>query len=189
MPEAIHKPKPDDDARGGAAAADGSDSRMEAESRSAVDAVADAPGGSRERHDHDSSTTMGDGGGFPFQNPGPQSDFFVYCSTCQGLREGKLRVRCAVCLSGAFTVLRDPEGWDDVLQPNQVSLHLYAYRLRTVFPLPSKADTMVKYKLMENLHVLSRPEFSAFSNGAFLSPVSTVLTAEMEFECKQSFGQ
>lgn len=33
-----------------------------------------------------------------------QSEFFVYCEKCGGLREGKLRVRCSVCQSGAFTV-------------------------------------------------------------------------------------
>ncbi|ODN04682.1 E3 ubiquitin-protein ligase parkin [Orchesella cincta] len=49
-----------------------------------------------------------------------RSDFFVYCSTCDDLKEGKLRVRCAQCLSGAFTVSRHPQGWDDVLNPKQI---------------------------------------------------------------------
>lgn len=49
-----------------------------------------------------------------------KSDFFVYCSTCDDLNEGKLRVRCAKCLSGAFTVASHPQGWSDVLVPGQV---------------------------------------------------------------------
>lgn len=49
-----------------------------------------------------------------------RSDFFVYCSTCDDLKEGKLRVRCAKCLSGAFTVSRHPQGWSDVLIPKQI---------------------------------------------------------------------
>lgn len=46
-----------------------------------------------------------------------KSDFFVYCGTCEDLKEGKLRVRCATCLSGAFTVSRHPQNWNDVLTP------------------------------------------------------------------------
>lgn len=49
-----------------------------------------------------------------------QSDFFVFCPECNDLKEGKLRVRCAVCLSGAFMVHRPPEGWDDVLVPSRI---------------------------------------------------------------------
>lgn len=51
-----------------------------------------------------------------------KSDFFVYCGDpdCSDLKEGKLRVRCAECLSGAITVQRHPQGWSDVLQPRQV---------------------------------------------------------------------
>jgi len=49
-----------------------------------------------------------------------RSDFFVFCSECADLREGKLRVRCSKCLSGAFTVHRHPQGWEDVLIPSQV---------------------------------------------------------------------
>lgn len=57
----------------------------------------------------------------------PKSNFYVYCGHCQGLQEGKLRVRCSVCNSGAFIVLRDPICWDDVLQPNQVYTLLSFY--------------------------------------------------------------
>ena len=49
-----------------------------------------------------------------------KSNFFVYCNSCSKMSEGKLRVRCAKCLSGAFMVSRHPENWNDVLIPNQV---------------------------------------------------------------------
>ncbi|CAG7836392.1 unnamed protein product [Allacma fusca] len=48
------------------------------------------------------------------------SHYFVYCNSCESFQEGKLRVRCDKCLSGAFCVLRDPESWDDVTNPKQV---------------------------------------------------------------------
>lgn len=56
----------------------------------------------------------------PPPTPCTKSNFFVYCSTCDDLKEGKLRVRCSKCLSGAFTVGSHPQGWDDVLIPRQV---------------------------------------------------------------------
>lgn len=46
--------------------------------------------------------------------------FFIYCSQCNDLRPGKLRVRCSLCKGGAFTVCKDPEGWDDVLKPSRI---------------------------------------------------------------------
>ncbi|XP_065580052.1 E3 ubiquitin-protein ligase parkin-like isoform X3 [Artemia franciscana] len=46
--------------------------------------------------------------------------FYVYCSTCSGIKVGKLRVCCSVCQDGAFTVSRDPCGWKDVLTPQQI---------------------------------------------------------------------
>lgn len=46
--------------------------------------------------------------------------FFIYCSQCNDLRPGKLRVRCSLCKGGAFTVYKDPEGWDDVLKPSRI---------------------------------------------------------------------
>lgn len=46
--------------------------------------------------------------------------FFIYCSHCSDLCPGKLRVRCSQCKGGAFTVYKDPEGWDDVLKPNRI---------------------------------------------------------------------
>lgn len=45
-----------------------------------------------------------------------KAHFFVYCSNCKKLCRGKLRVRCFKCKSGAFTVYKDPECWDDVLK-------------------------------------------------------------------------
>ncbi|XP_044267580.1 E3 ubiquitin-protein ligase parkin [Tribolium madens] len=47
--------------------------------------------------------------------------FFVYCPTCKSLKKGKLRVRCHFCKSGAFTVHSDPQNWNDVLQPRQIT--------------------------------------------------------------------
>jgi hypothetical protein len=37
---------------------------------------------------------------------------------------------------------------------------------------------MVKYKINVNVHVVSRPEFPALSNGALAFPASTFLTPE-----------
>lgn len=52
-----------------------------------------------------------------------KAHFFVHCSQCQELCAGKLRVRCAVCKGGAFTVYRDPENWDDVLRSRRIQGH------------------------------------------------------------------
>ncbi|XP_046666165.1 E3 ubiquitin-protein ligase parkin-like isoform X1 [Homalodisca vitripennis] len=50
--------------------------------------------------------------------------FYVYCATtCTGVREGKLRVRCSACKSGAFTVDSDPRCWSDVLDHRKISGH------------------------------------------------------------------
>lgn len=46
--------------------------------------------------------------------------FFIYCSECDKMCPGKLRVRCSQCKGGAFTVYKDPEHWDDVLKPNRI---------------------------------------------------------------------
>lgn len=49
-----------------------------------------------------------------------RAHFFVHCSQCRQLCAGKLRVRCAVCHGGAFTVHRDPECWADVLRARRI---------------------------------------------------------------------
>lgn len=50
--------------------------------------------------------------------------FYVYCaSPCGGVKEGKLRVRCWACKSGAFTVDSDPRCWRDVLHHKVISGH------------------------------------------------------------------
>eukprot|EP00112_Aurelia_sp_Birch-Aquarium-sp1_P004761 Seg1540.8_Seg1540.3 transcript_id=Seg1540.8_Seg1540.3/GoldUCD/mRNA.D3Y31 product="E3 ubiquitin-protein ligase parkin" protein_id=Seg1540.8_Seg1540.3/GoldUCD/D3Y31 len=47
--------------------------------------------------------------------------FYVYCkSQCNKAQPGKLRVRCGSCKDEAFTISRDPEGWQDVLERNKV---------------------------------------------------------------------
>lgn len=51
-----------------------------------------------------------------------RAHFFVYCpSPCKSMQTGKLRVRCASCRSGAFTVDRDPQCWADVLQKHRIT--------------------------------------------------------------------
>lgn len=49
--------------------------------------------------------------------------FHVACSHCNGVKHGKLRVRCSECKSGAITVDRDPASWSDVLNPSVISGH------------------------------------------------------------------
>lgn len=51
-----------------------------------------------------------------------RAHFYVYCSSpCKGIKTGKLRVRCAECKDGAFTVHSDPQSWVDVLEKNRVT--------------------------------------------------------------------
>lgn len=51
-----------------------------------------------------------------------KAHFYVYCSSpCKGMQQGKLRVRCSSCRSGAFTVDRDPQCWADVLQRHRIT--------------------------------------------------------------------
>lgn len=51
-----------------------------------------------------------------------RAHFYVFCaSPCKQMQPGKLRVRCESCHEGAFTVDRDPQCWDDVLQPKRIT--------------------------------------------------------------------
>lgn len=51
-----------------------------------------------------------------------RAHFFVYCSyPCKTMKPGKLRVRCASCKSGAFTVDTDPRCWEDVLEKQKIT--------------------------------------------------------------------
>lgn len=51
-----------------------------------------------------------------------RAHFYVYCAwPCKEMKLGKLRVRCASCRSGAFTVDRDPQCWDDVLEGRRIT--------------------------------------------------------------------
>ena len=51
-----------------------------------------------------------------------RAHFYVYCAwPCKELKLGKLRVRCASCRGGAFTVDRDPQCWDDVLEGKRIT--------------------------------------------------------------------
>lgn len=51
-----------------------------------------------------------------------RAHFYVYCpSPCKTLKPGKLRVRCALCGDGAFTVDKDPQSWEDVLVKKRIT--------------------------------------------------------------------
>lgn len=51
-------------------------------------------------------------------------NFYVYCSVpCAQITVGKIRVRCFMCKSGAFTVDGDPKNWNDVLKPKRITGH------------------------------------------------------------------
>jgi len=51
-----------------------------------------------------------------------RAHFYVYCAwPCKDMKLGKLRVRCASCRGGAFTVDRDPQCWDDVLEGRRIT--------------------------------------------------------------------
>ncbi|KAG1661410.1 E3 ubiquitin-protein ligase parkin [Nymphon striatum] len=47
--------------------------------------------------------------------------FYVYCSSCKDLCPGKLRVNCASCKQGTLTVDKDPNCWNDVLEPKKIT--------------------------------------------------------------------
>ncbi|XP_316606.3 E3 ubiquitin-protein ligase parkin isoform X2 [Anopheles gambiae] len=61
-----------------------------------------------------------------------KAHFFVYCSQCEKVCTGKLRVRCGICGSGAFTVHRDPTCWDDVLKRKRITGHCENYEVPCV---------------------------------------------------------
>lgn len=50
-----------------------------------------------------------------------KAHFYVHCSQCNELCNGKLRVRCCECNGGAFMVHRDPENWEDVLRSKRIT--------------------------------------------------------------------
>ncbi|KAF5297735.1 hypothetical protein FQR65_LT09909 [Abscondita terminalis] len=50
-----------------------------------------------------------------------KAHFYIYCGTCKGMKQGKLRVRCHFCKSGAFTVHSDPQNWEDVLENKRIT--------------------------------------------------------------------
>lgn len=58
------------------------------------------------------------------ESKGNRAHFYVYCSRlCKAVTNGKLRVKCATCSSGAVTVDRDPQCWPDVLLPQRITVH------------------------------------------------------------------
>ncbi|XP_044001984.1 E3 ubiquitin-protein ligase parkin [Aphidius gifuensis] len=53
-----------------------------------------------------------------------RAHFYIYCSKpCKNVEAGKLRVKCSLCSSGAVTVDRDPQSWQDVLKKNRITVH------------------------------------------------------------------
>ncbi|XP_064636757.1 E3 ubiquitin-protein ligase parkin-like [Lineus longissimus] len=51
-----------------------------------------------------------------------KNQYFVFCkSSCKTIKGGRLRVRCASCKQGAFTLNREPSCWHDVLTPGAIS--------------------------------------------------------------------
>ncbi|KAH8327610.1 hypothetical protein KR074_002853 [Drosophila pseudoananassae] len=61
-----------------------------------------------------------------------KAHFFVHCSQCDKLCNGKLRVRCSLCKGGAFTVHRDPECWNDVLKSRRIPGHCESLEIACV---------------------------------------------------------
>lgn len=48
--------------------------------------------------------------------------FYVFCkSTCNGVKPGKLRVRCQICKDEAFEISKGPNSWDDVLMAERIN--------------------------------------------------------------------
>ena len=52
--------------------------------------------------------------------------FFVYCLTCDALRNGKLRVVCSLCNQGSILFQHEPQEWSDVLVPDRIKSQCYA---------------------------------------------------------------
>lgn len=51
-----------------------------------------------------------------------KAHFYVFCANpCKKINPGKLRVCCAECKYGAFTVDTDLQSWADVLQPKKIT--------------------------------------------------------------------
>lgn len=50
-----------------------------------------------------------------------KAHFYVFCASCKRLCQGKMRIRCNCCKSGAFTVHADPQNWTDVLEAKQIT--------------------------------------------------------------------
>ena len=77
---------------------------------------------------------------------GERAHFFVYCSTpCKSVEAGKLRVRCASCGSGAVTVDRDPQSWQDVLQPHRITVQCENDFCVPNFTSSNETDAQVLY--------------------------------------------
>lgn len=83
---------------------------------------------------------------FATEQQGERAHFFVYCSSpCKSVQAGKLRVRCASCQSGAVTVDRDPQSWQDVLQPRRITVHCENDSCQPNFASRDETDAPVLY--------------------------------------------
>lgn len=83
---------------------------------------------------------------FMTEQQGERAHFFVYCSSpCKSVQAGKLRVRCSSCGSGAVTVDRDPQSWQDVLQPRRITVHCENDFCQPVSPASDEIDGQFMY--------------------------------------------
>lgn len=80
------------------------------------------------------------------EQQGKRAHFFVYCSTpCKSVEAGKLRVRCALCGSGAVTVDRDPQSWPDVIQPHRITVHCENDSCQLDRCSPTNSESQIPY--------------------------------------------
>ena len=58
----------------------------------------------------------------PVSMTAQKNQFYVYCKKpCNGMRPGKIRVRCAECKDTSFVLTQGPSNWKDVLTPRHIS--------------------------------------------------------------------
>lgn len=101
--------------------------------------------------------------------------FFVYCSQCEKVCTGKLRVRCGICKSGAFTVHRDPADWDDVLKKKRITGHCENFEVPCVENEAGEPPfTEFYFKCAEH---------SSGGETDFAAPLSLIRTNHKEIPC------
>lgn len=108
-----------------------------------------------------------------------RAHFYVYCSNCDKLAPGKLRVRCSICRGGAFTVHRDPENWTDVLKSHRIRGHCECLEVPCV---DSDGDQppFAEFYFKCSEHASEENDFSA--------PLSLIKTNVNQIPCLACFG-